>query len=112
MRCPQQLRFAFLALLVPAALVLGGCGMGSPETTVQIKIKNVPDDDTKDAIEEKLKGMTDGSGHAMSLTYMNGEMDVSLSPVSDVKAFAGKVDFGKVTSIEGRTVHVDAGATP
>ena len=80
--------------------------LDSPENSVTIKIMGIADDATQDAITDKLKTMTDGGGHSMSSMKMGGVLTVELSPVKDVEAFARKIDFGKVTGVEGKTVTV------
>lgn len=99
---------ARLLSLLTAAVWLTGCGYG-PEETVTLKITGVPGQVERDEIKETLKTMTDGSGHSMSSSYAGGTMNVELAPVSDVQAFADRIDFGTVTSVEGRTVNVAVG---
>ncbi len=53
--------------------------------------------------------MTDGSSHSMSSYHTGDVYTVNISPVTDVDAFAQKIDFGKVTKVEERTVYVDYG---
>ena len=60
-------------------------------------------------MKETLKGMVDGSSHSMSTFSTGDDMTVTVSPVSDVDAFSKKIDFGKVTSVEDRTVSIDFG---
>lgn len=90
-------------------LFLVGCSYG-PEETVTLEISGVADVAQREEIEEQLKTLTDGSGHSMSTTATGDSMTVELAPVSDVEAFAGKIDFGEVTSVDGRTVKVAVGA--
>jgi uncharacterized lipoprotein YajG len=91
-----------------AVLLLAGCSYG-PEQTVTIEITGTMDDAEQDQITEKLKTMTDGSGHSMSSFSSGNSMTIELAPVSDVQAFADKIDFGEVTAVEGRTVKVSVG---
>ena len=104
-----------VAIALFGGLVLGtalfpGCGF-DPEQTVTIEISGVADAAAREQIQEKLKGMTDSSGHSMSTSTSGDTMTVKLAPVSDVEAFAQKIDFGKVTDtdVAGRVVKVSVG---
>ena len=101
-------RAALLGGFVLATILFSGCGYG-PEKTVTIEISGVAA--AKDQIQEKLKVMTDSSGHSMSTSSSGDTMTVKLAPVSDVEAFAKKIDFGKVTDtdVTARIVKVSVG---
>lgn len=103
-------RAALLGGFVLTTILFSGCGYG-PEQTVTIEISGVADASAKEQIQEKLKTMTDSSGHSMSTSSSGDSMTVKLAPVSDVAAFAKKIDFGKVTDtdVTGRVVKVSVG---
>ncbi len=104
---------ALLGGLVLTAVFFSGCGYG-PERTVTIQISGVADADAREQIQEKLKTMTDSSGHSMSTSSSGDSMTVKLAPVDDVEAFAKKIDFGKVTDtdLQQRLVKVSVAAEP
>ncbi len=96
-----------IPLLAILALAASGCNLEQdPATTVQIEITGIRDKADREAVAEKLGGMTDGSGHSMTSSWSGDKMTINLSPVSDVHAFSEKIDFGKVTAVEDRTVKV------
>lgn len=99
--------FGRLGILL-ATFTLSGCGYSSDQT-VTLKIRGDLTEAKRDKIAETLKGMTDDSSHSYSGTWTGTTMSVSLAPVADVDAFAKKIEFGEVTSIEGRTIHVAVG---
>lgn len=108
----SSVRFRCAALLVVAG-VLGtctGCNLKfehDPAETVTLEITKLTNDADRDQIQKVLKGMTDGSSHVMTSSWSGDSMTVRLSPVSDVKAFARKINFGEVTAVDGRTITVE-----
>ena len=89
------------------ALACGGVSMQqNPASTVTVEITGISSEVDRDAVKEKLKGMTDGSSHSITTMWSGGKMTVTLSPVTDVKKFAAGLDFGEVTEVDGRTVNV------
>jgi hypothetical protein len=90
-----------LCALVPA----GGCNYG-PDETVTIEISGVASEQAYQDINERLKKMTDSSSHKIISRRAGLNMSVELAPVADPEAFAKKIDFGKVTAVEGRTIKV------
>lgn len=103
------IRFLNIAGLLIVPVVITGCSSYGPEETVTIEITGTLDDAKDEQITEKLKTMTDGSGHSMSSFSSGTSKTIELAPVSDVQAFADKIDFGEVTAVEGRTVKVSVG---
>lgn len=104
--CPCVLLPIMAAFLV----TLSSCDISfeqDPAKTVTVEITGVNDNEDRDDIQETLKGMTEGSGHAMSSSSSGDKMTVKLSPVGDVQAFSQKINFGKVTEVDGRTVKVE-----
>ncbi|TWU05898.1 hypothetical protein [Stieleria varia] len=99
-------------VLLATFVTTSGCSFSlnqDPATTVTIKVSGVDNESDRDALTESLKDYVDGNSHSMSSTSMNGSMTIKLSPVTDVKAFSEKIDFGKVTAVDGRTVTVEYG---
>lgn len=99
--------FGLLALLI---LPLVGCM--DPETTVTIEVTGTTTSAQRESILEDAKSLTGSSSHSQMSSYMNDVYTIHLSPVDDVQAYADKIDFGKVTKVEGRTVYVDLNADP
>jgi hypothetical protein len=96
---------AALTLAVPLTV---GCSQ-DPATTVTLEITGISAESDREKVAETLKEMTDGSSHSMRSTYSGDQLTISVSPVSDVDAFAEKIDFGEVTSVNGRTIQVTYG---
>jgi hypothetical protein len=80
-----------------------------PDTTVTVEIVANISDDQRDQIREKLEGMLDAPRSSVSLRHRleGNKLTFELSPVSDVQAFAKKIDFGKVTEVKDRRVKVE-----
>jgi len=95
-------------LLIPALLFLPGCNPFShdPEKTVIIEISPITRNSDREEIAEILSGMTDGSGHTMTIRTNGDKMTVRLSPVRDIEAFARRINFGRVERIEDRTITI------
>src|SRR5262249_18481024 len=74
-----------------------------PEQTVTLQIAGITDNDTRQYILDKLRGMTDVGGVALVRSETRGEVtEVTVAPVRDVPAFAARIDFGEVTKTDGR----------
>ena len=105
-----RLRWSVLPILATALLMQSGCNISfkqDPAETVIVTIIGIKNDEDRETIKETLKGMTDGSSHTMRSSYAGNRMTVHLSPVTNVKKFSQKINFGKVTEVKGRTVKVD-----
>ena len=46
------------------------------------------------------------------VTQFGETLTIKATPVEDVQEFADRIDFGEVTSVEDRTIHVTAGDEP
>ena len=109
LKCVAQ----FVALLFVSFSVLmnTGCNLSmeqDPATTVTLTITGISDEEAREEIKESLVDMTDGSfGHRISMRASGATMTIKLSPVHDVESFSKKINFGKVTAVEGRTVKVE-----
>jgi len=102
-------RHAALPMLAAVLFALGGCNVNfrpDPATSVTVEIAGISGDDRED-VRETLQGMVDGSSHTMTSSWSGDTMTVTLSPVADVKTFSRKINFGKVTEVDGRTVKVE-----
>jgi hypothetical protein len=79
-----------------------------PDQTVYLVIGGLPKDNgqTVAALHDKLKTMTDGGPLKMRMRTLRTAVSVTLAPVKDPEAFAKKVDFGTVTSVENRTLKI------
>ena len=82
-----------------------------PNETVTITVHGVPDFEASrrlnDAITAILK--SSGSGWSLRSNTSGGKTTFIAAPVADPQAFADKIDFGKVSRVEGRSIEVDAG---
>ncbi len=82
--------------------------------SVTLRIANVPNEDVRYFIQEKVRGFVD-PGRGSSVNYVGPDasavLTVTVSPVSDPSAFAKKVDFGTVTRINGTMIEVTADST-
>jgi hypothetical protein len=89
----------------------GGVGVGQygPDLTVQIKITNIADANTRQYILDRLPALTGSKNHRMQSRSSGKTTTVLLAPVKDAQAFAQKINFGKVTSVNGRVITVAAG---
>ena len=104
MECTTRVR-NLTAVLVACLVTCAGCQQ-DPATTVTVEIKGINAEQDRDQVGETLKGMTDGSSHYMTSNFTGDTLTVKLSPVTDVQSFSRKINFGEVTSVEGRTVKV------
>ena len=86
-----------------------GCSLPKPDpaTKVTVVITGLSDEAIRDEIQETLKGMVDGSSYQMRSQWTGDTMSVELSPVDDVDAFIRKINFGKVTAVNGRNIQVE-----
>ncbi len=96
-----------IVVLICLVSLTAGCGEQDASVTVTLEISGISDQADREQVQEKLKGMTDGNSHSMRSNYSGNQMSITLSPVTDVDAFAQKIDFGNVTDVSDRTVKVD-----
>jgi hypothetical protein len=99
-----------LAFALTASLLGGlyGCNVSrDPEKTVTVEIIGIRLEADRKQVLETMKSMTEGSGRYITSTASGNNMTVQLSPVSDVDKFSTRINFGKVTEVQGRTVKVD-----
>ena len=85
-----------------------GIGKYSADVTIQIKITGVSDANSRQFILNRLPVLMGGGSHLVRSSSTANGMLVTLAPVKDAQAFAAKIDFGKVTGVQGRTITVAA----
>ena len=102
----SNISLAFLALAALVAFSLG-CSFDVPENGVQLIVEQELNDDQMEILKVRLERMRDEGGmQSISSLTMNGITMINLSPVADVEAFSDGIDFGEVSNIEGRVVHL------
>lgn len=104
-----KFRILSCLLLITACLLFTGCNpfKQDPEKSVTMEISSITESSEREEVMEILRGMTDGSGHSMTVRSDRDTMTVTLSPVSDVQAFARRINFGHVDKIDGRTIKIE-----
>ncbi|MFO0898005.1 MAG: hypothetical protein U0836_11335 [Pirellulales bacterium] len=112
------------AILLLAALGCGGEPTEVPKTPAAIPKKpEIPQDAVRVVIvnaqesdggkyHQALQDAIEGPSHRSTMSRVSDgttvQITVQLSPVSDPHAFAKKISFGKVVSVQDRIVTVDA----
>ena len=83
----------------------------APEATVTITVHGVADDETRDQLNKAIIAILKPSGSEWRVGFstVGGETIFRVCPVTDPKAFADKIEFGKVTRVEGRSIDVEVG---
>jgi hypothetical protein len=85
-----------------------GCSMGSdPKVTVTVIVTGITDKADSERVEKLLKDLVSGPVRYTSSSWAGDTLKIDLSPVSDIRAFSGKIKFGKVTESQGNTVKVE-----
>jgi len=92
--------------------LLVGCNISleqDPAETVNLEISGISQEADRKMVQEKLQKMTDSGNYLFTSSYSGNKMSISLSPVTDVEAFATKIDFGNVINVDvaNRTVEVE-----
>ena len=82
-----------------------------PDVTVTITVSGVPDFEATRRLNDAITAILKSLGDSWSLQSNSGggKATFTVAPVSDPKAFADKIDFGKVTRVEGRSIDVEVG---
>jgi hypothetical protein len=101
-----------LSLLLLLLIAVAGCGNPfefDPSTTVILKVSGVEDDAAQERITEKAKElvMEKSTWHKTQTSEHAGTVMIKISPVEDVQAYADRITFGKVTSVDGTKIYVD-----
>jgi HEAT repeat protein len=105
-----------MAMIVVILLGLGCTASGQGQMSdrvfgqvVVIEISGVVDEIQGDAICRRIPQLMPPGEYVTKFgTVENGKLWSRVAPIPDVKAFAGKIDFGKVTAIRERTIYVKA----
>jgi hypothetical protein len=86
-----------------------GFGADLPEDTiVTLHIAAVEDENTREAIYDKATILADGGHGSIAAAHLGDRMTILVGPVRDPQACAGKIDFGTVRRVYGRTISVIA----
>jgi hypothetical protein len=82
-----------------------------PEATVTITVHGAVDSETKQRFNDAIIAIVKSAGGNWRVSHSNiGDSTMfTVGPVTDVKSFADKIDFGKVTRVEGRSIDVEPG---
>jgi predicted small lipoprotein YifL len=102
-------------LVFPVLLIaLSGCGNPlefDPAKTVILKITGVEDEAEKERIKEKAEELVleKSAWRKTSMSEHAETLMIKLSPVKDPQGFADRITFGKVTAVDGNTIHVQVG---
>ena len=103
---PRSIRLVFNAT-APQVPIPGG-GKYGPDNTVVVRITNVKDANSRRYVLDRLPALIGGNSHSVRSSSIPDGVSATIAPVTDPKAFADKIDFGTVTSIQGRVIHVTA----
>ena len=106
------MRYAIFPLFL---VMLSGCGNPfkfDPATTIVVKVSGINDDATKEQVSDTIVALVkeNSNSHKMVSKRNGNVLEYKISPVDDVQDYADRIDFGAVTEIDGRTIHVTVGA--
>jgi hypothetical protein len=102
-------RFVFILVLLALAFGSTGCWFPPSDKTVLVVFHGGSESARWEATNDLLPFMVDDMAtRQQSWTTWNGHgpEQVRLAPVSDTKAFADRVHFGKVERIEGHIIYI------
>ena len=82
-----------------------------PGETLTLNVLGARDADAKQRVNKAIIAIMKPLGGNWRVSFSNiGEKTIfTVSPVADPTAFADKIDFGKVTQVEDRTIDVEIG---
>jgi hypothetical protein len=82
-----------------------------PGETLTLNVLGARDAEAKQRVNKAIIAIMKPLGGNWRVSFSNiGEKTIfTVSPVADPKAFADKIDFGKVTQVENRTIDVEIG---
>jgi hypothetical protein len=88
-----------------------GSEPSAPEETLTINVHGASDAEATQRVNKAPVAImkTLGGNWRVSFSTIGDKTIFTVSPVSDPKAFADKIEFGKVSRIEGRSIDVEAG---
>jgi hypothetical protein len=104
-----------LGLLAALVVIFTGCKIhqNDPSKSLSIEVSGIPDPKLCDQVlkqvdeaQKQSKKWSDGKSNAKNWSGAGQQMTIEVTPVSDVDAFVKQINFGDVTSVEGRTVKV------
>jgi hypothetical protein len=75
------------------------------EQTVTIRITGLKDEETRKYVLDRLPTLLGGKSHSQRSSTRGNVTTVTLAPVTDVQAFADKIEFGEAT-VSGRTINL------
>ena len=83
----------------------------APEETVTITVSGVADSEMRQQLNKAIIAIVKPSGGdwRVSFSTIGDKTIFRVCPIADPKAFADKIDFGKVTRVEDRSIDVEAG---
>jgi predicted Zn finger-like uncharacterized protein len=94
----------------PQAAPPGAGGEADNAGPVFVHVSGVNSEIMRDAIQEKLRQLVDPGPVAFVHGFeVNGQLTFHVMPVKDPQAFAAKINFGKVQSVQGRNITMIAG---
>ena len=75
---------------------------------VTLQVTGLVDKETEDAFNDKLKEMMQAQYGSYRMSGSGGaaRKTIIVAPISDAKAFADKINWAKVTGVNGRTINV------
>lgn len=81
-----------------------------PDETVTITVHGVPNFEASRRLNEAITAILKSLGNGWSLrsNTSGGKTTFVVAPIADPQAFADKIDFGKVTRVDGRSIEVEA----
>lgn len=81
--------------------------------TIKILVTGVSDPKYYQIVDSRMRSLPGSSGTEKYGTMADGTITFLLAPINDLNAFASKIDFGKVSKVDGneRVIHVTADAS-
>jgi hypothetical protein len=76
--------------------------------TVTLHIAGVVDNNTREAISDRLAALMAGTSYTMSATSAGDRTSYLVAPIMDPQAFAKRIDFGTVRRVDGLTITIVA----
>lgn len=74
--------------------------MGPAKDLVRVEIQEKISGTEKDRIVDRLKALTNSRSTTTKTMSINRAVTIMVGPVSDVKAFAERIQFGKVVEVK------------
>ncbi|MDA0834290.1 MAG: hypothetical protein O2955_12955 [Planctomycetota bacterium] len=118
----EELTQTLQQAIAPIMMMAMGGGMGGPGSgigddptdLVTVMVRGKVDDDTAAMIEEALTAAADDPDAAkdsVSTLKVEDLLSIDVAPVTDIQAFADKIEFGKVidVDVEAKIITVEVG---